>query len=232
MDNTAPIYYLLQSFKCTFPNFAFNSLSTRDIKNIIKSLKTKQKFFGYDEISTKLLKISFSFIISPLTHICYKSLSLGIFPDHLKYSEVKSVFKKRDKQSISNYRPISVVTSFSKVLEKAAYIQLYEHSIKNNILTEEQFGFKSKSATNDVIYKLTNEILIALNNKLMVGGLFCGLEKAFDCVSHKILLSKLEFCGVKGKTKLWFESYFRNRYQRVSITKSKLIEITCLLGKK
>jgi hypothetical protein len=147
---------------------------------------------------------------------------LGIFPDHLKYSEVKPIFKKGEKQIISNYRPISIVTSFSKVLEKAACIQLYEHSIKNNILAEEQFDFKSKSAKNDAIYKLTKEILIALNNKLMVGGLFCDLEKAFDCVNHEILHSKMEFCGVKGKAKLWFESYFRNRYQRVSITKNML----------
>jgi hypothetical protein len=66
------------------------------------------------------------------------------------------MFKKGDKQSISNYRPISHVTSFSKVLQKALCIQLYEHSIKNNLLAEEQFGFKSKSATNDAIYKLTN----------------------------------------------------------------------------
>jgi hypothetical protein len=107
------------------------------------------------------------------------------------------------------------------------HIQLYEHSGKNNILAEEQFGFRTKSATNNAIYKLTNEILIALNKKLIVGGIFCDLEKAFDCVSHKILLCKLEFYGLKGKAKLWFESYFRNRYQSVLITMC-LIKITFL----
>jgi hypothetical protein len=100
-------------------------LSTEDIRYIIKSIYTKNSH-GYDEISTKLLKLSSPFILSPLTHICNKSLALGIFLDHLKYSEIKPLFKKGDKHNISNYRPISVLTSFSKVLEKAVYIQLYE----------------------------------------------------------------------------------------------------------
>jgi len=107
-------------------------------------------------------------------------------------------------------------------LEKVVHIQLYEHSIKNNILADEQFGFRTKSANNNAIYKLINEILTALNNKLVVGGIFCDLEKAFDCVNHKILISKLEFYGVKGKAKLWFESYFSNRYPRVSIKNNVL----------
>jgi len=94
--------------------------------------------------------------------------------------------------------------------------------VKNNILADGQFGFRNKSVTNNAIYKLISEILIALNNKLMAVGIFCDLEKAFDCVSHKIILSKLEFYGVKGKAKLWFESYFSSRYQRISVTNNVL----------
>jgi len=75
---------------------------------------------------------------------------------------------------------LSVLTSFSKILEKAVRIQLYEHSSKNNILADEQFGLRNKSATNNAIYKLISEILIALNNKLMVGGNFCDLEKGLQ----------------------------------------------------
>jgi len=214
MDNTTLIHYLLQSFK-------FKLLSTRKIKTIIKSLKIKN-YHGYAELSTKLLKIRSPFIVSPLTHICSKSLSSGIFPDSLKYSEIKPLFKKGDKKKISNYRSISIITSFSKVLEKAVHIQLYEQRSKNNILPNEPFGFRNKSATNNAMCKLINEILTALNNKLMVGGIFYDLEKTFECTNHKILLSKLEFCGLKGKAKLWFESYFSNRYQRVLITNNVL----------
>jgi hypothetical protein len=179
-----PIHYMLQSFKSPFPNTELKLLLTREVQNTIKSLKLKN-FHGYDEISTKLLKISSPFIISPLTHICNKSLSSEIFPEHLKYSEIKPLYKKRDKLNISNYRPISILTSFSKVLTKAMHIQLFEHRSKNSILAEGQFGFSTKSTTNDAIYKLTKEILKALNIKLMVGGMFCDMENAFNCITIK-----------------------------------------------
>ena len=76
---------------------------------------------------------------------------------------------------------------------------------KHNILAEEQFGFRSYSATNKAVYKLINETLNALNSKFIVGGIFFNLEKTFDCLNHSILLSKLQFCGVNGKAKSWFE---------------------------
>jgi len=166
-----PIYYLLPSFNHKFSNFKLMPFSTKDIRNIIKSLNTKNSH-GYDEVSTKLLKLSSPFILSPLTHICNKSLALGIFPDRLKYSEIKPPFKKGDKLNISNYRPISLLSSFSKVLEKAAYIQLYEHCRKQNILVDEQFGFRNKLATTDAIFKLINEVQRALNKENYSGWHF------------------------------------------------------------
>jgi len=211
-----PTHYLLQSFNRMFSNFKLMPLSTKDIRNIIKSLNTKNSH-GYDKVSTKLLKLSPPFILNPLTHICNKSLALGIFPDHLKYSEIKPLFKKGDKH-ISNYRPISMLSSFSKVLEKAVYIQLYKHCSKHNILVDEQFGFRNKLATTDAIFQLINEVQIALNEKIIVVGIFCDLENAFDSINHDILISKLNFYGAEGKTLLWVKSYLSNRYQRVTLT--------------
>jgi len=101
------------------------------------------------------------------------------------------------------------------VLEKAAYIQLYEHCRKHNILVDEQFGFRNKLATTDATFKLINEVQIAFNEKIIVGGIFCDLEKAFDSTNHDILISKLNFYGAEGKTLLWFKLYLSNRYQRV-----------------
>jgi len=103
-------------------------------------------------------------------------------------------------------------------LEKVVFTQLYEHCSKLNILVDEQFGFRNKLATTDAIFKLINETQTALHEKITVGGIFCDLEKAFDSIHHGTLISKLDFYGVKGKTLLWFKSYFRNRYQRVTLT--------------
>ena len=101
----------------------FKYASTQEITSIIKSLNTKNST-GYDEISTKILKISDDYISSPLTHIVNKSISVGIFPERLKYSIINPVYKKGDKTDPVNYRPVSLLTAFSKVLEKVLYNRL------------------------------------------------------------------------------------------------------------
>ena len=127
---------------------------------------------GYDEISTKILKISANYISSPLTHIVNKSISTGIFPERLKYSIVNPVYKKGDKTNPANYRPISLLTAFSKVLEKVLYNRLIDFLDNNNLLNPQQFGFRKKLSTDDAIYKLTHKILTALNNKEIVDSYF------------------------------------------------------------
>jgi hypothetical protein len=86
---------------------------------------------------------------------------------------------------MANYRPISLLTSFSKVFEKIIYERLLQH-VNVNILVEEQFGFRPATSTNKTSYRLRNEILNAINERKVVGGIFCDLQKAFDCVNHNI----------------------------------------------
>jgi hypothetical protein len=105
--------------------------------------------------------------------------------------------KKGNKSEISNYRPISLLTSFSKIFE-VIFNRLCNHVNNNSILAQEQFGFGNNSSMETASYYLINNILEALNNKFIVGGIFCDLTEAFDCVNHTILLSKLEFYGITG----------------------------------
>ena len=122
---------------------------------IIKSLRTKDSC-GYDEIPIKILKLSAPFIISPLTYICNKSLSSGVFPGTLKYPIIKPVHKNGDKLLTTNYRPVSLLTFFSKIFEKLIYSRLYKHICTNN---REEYGFRVNSSTEAASYGLINEIL-------------------------------------------------------------------------
>jgi hypothetical protein len=113
-------------------------------------------------------------------------------------------------------RIISLLTSFSEVFEKRLYTQDYQHINQNNILVNELYGFRSNSSTLQAPYKLINDILLELINKVTVGGIFCDLENAFDGVNRDILLLKLEFVGIVSKAyNTLIESYLNDRYQKV-----------------
>jgi len=202
------------------PPLVFKSFSTNELTQIIKSLKTKNSS-GYDEINTKLLKI---YICSPVTHICNKSISTGIYPERLKFSIIKPLFKKGVRTSLSNYRPISLLTTFSKVIEKALYNRLIGHLNINSLLNPQQFGFRRNLSTDNAIFNLTHEILKALNSKMIVGSIFFDLEEAFESINHALLINKLPQYGILGKSKLLIQSYLTNRFQRVQLDNSFLDE--------
>jgi hypothetical protein len=131
----------------------------------------------YDEVSKKFFQISITYILSPVTYICNKVISIGVFPNTLKYSEIKPFLKKGNKTSIFNHMPISLLTSFSKIIENIIFKRLYDHTNINNILLKEQSGFRTNSSTEIAAYILINNTFSSLNNKLLVDGLFCDLQK-------------------------------------------------------
>jgi hypothetical protein len=116
---------------------------------------------------------------------------------------------------VSNYRPISLLTSFSKVLGKVMYNRVLKHLNSNSILDEEHYRFRKNLITEEATYELINELLSAVIDKLIVGGVFCDLAKTFGCVNQDILLFKLNFCGIIGTANEWIISYRSDRYQRV-----------------
>jgi len=241
-----PVSCLINSFYQPFPKMSWHNASTHEIEKIINPLNTKlnpichllallgahlilrvsrirvkslksKNTGGYDEISTHILKLNTPYIISLLTYICNAVLNTSTFPDRLKYAIIKPIFKKGDDQDITNYRPISLLTSFSKVIEKLIYARLLDHITTNSILVNEQYGFRTRCSNELATFSLINNILTAMNNNLKIGGIFCDLQKGFDCVNHEILLNKLEFYVIQGKFKTLIESYLTGRYQKVTL---------------
>jgi hypothetical protein len=124
------------------------------------------------------------------------------------------LYKKGDVTEMDNYRPISLLPVFSKVLEKAMCCRLNHHLEANKILAIEQYGFRKGLSTEHATFSLTDSILTAWNRKIYIGGIFCDLTKAFDCVNRDILIKKLQYYGVQELTLIWFKSYRPNRRQR------------------
>ena len=137
----------------------------------ICSLKAKDSN-GYDGISPKILKMCNSLISKPLSYIYNKSIQTGVFPDHLKYGIVTPLYKSGDRSSMSNYRPVSLLLVFSKVLERTMHCRLDQHLSINNILVTEQYGFRSDRSTEHAAHILIYGVLQALNSKLQVFGIY------------------------------------------------------------
>jgi hypothetical protein len=203
-ENIEAILFLKDSFPGNFLIINIIPITEAAIKSIVRFLKPKNSS-GYDEITSKIVKSCASVISLPLSYIC-NSLHTGIFPCRLKIAVVKPLHKKGNKFNISNYRLISLLPTFSKIFETALYSRLNQHLQTNNILFPEQYAFRKGMSIEDVAFRLTDSVLKSLNQKLRVGRIFCDLLKAFDCVNHEILLSKLHFYGIQGLTNDWFKS--------------------------
>ena len=141
----------------------------------------------------------------------------GVFPDRLKYAIIKPLLKNDGRCEVSDYRPACLLTSFSKVFGTVMQRRILQHLTNYNILSTEQYGFRLGLRADNATYKLTAEILNAMINKLLVGGIFCGLEKAFHCANHDILLSKLKFYGINDRDLQLYQSYLGNRCCRAAI---------------
>ena len=127
------------------------------------------------------------------------------------------IFKGGSRMVISNYRPISILPILSKVIEKLMQDRLSKFLIDNNIIYEHQYGFQKGKSTTLAVLDMCEKIVNSFENKKYACNVFLDFAKAFDTVNHHILVSKLEYYGIRGIANKWFESYLGNRYQSVKI---------------
>lgn len=147
-------------------------------------------------INMALLKKVKNNIKTPLMHICNLSLLNGCVPKKMKIAKVIPLFTNGNKHNFTNYRPISLLPQFSKILEKIFNTRLKKMVEKYKLINESQYGFRSKRSTSMAIIDATEELSNALDNKKIIIGIFIDLKKAFDTINHAILLKKLERYGI------------------------------------
>ena len=193
----------------------FEELNFDEFEEAFKSLK-RNKAADFDELSSNIIIDAYDNLKNILFHIFKVSIKQGIFPDSLKIAKVTPVFKSSAKDNISNYRPISILPVFSKVLERIMYNRVYNHLNSKGLLHEKQFGFQRNNSTEHAIFQLTRDIASSFEKGEYTLGVFIDLSKAFDTVDHQILIKKLQYYGIDGTALEWFKSYLSNRKQYIS----------------
>ena len=184
-----------------------------EISRIISSLKNSSYGIGSpNTILFKKIGIVLAPIISSLINECFLT---GTFPSILKSACITPVLKGGEVSSLTNYRPISILSLLSKIFEKCIHVRLTKFINKNGILNSNQYAYQKGISTTDAIINLTEEIYKNLNNKLYCTALFIDLRKAYDTVNHAILFKKLERYGLRGVVLDLFKSYLSSRSQCV-----------------
>ena len=189
--------------------------STTVINNAIFSLDL-HKSFGHDLIPPYFLRIASS-VIAPELHLFIQfSFTNDVFPENCTIAKIIPVFKKGNRQIPSNYRPISILTCFSKIIEKLIHTRLTKFWTKHNVLTCTQYGFQAKLSITHALLDVLTSCYENIHDNLYTGLIFLDLAKAFDTVCHDILLSKLDYCGIRGTAKDLLQSFLK-RKQFVSV---------------
>jgi len=193
-------------------SFYCQNTSYTEIIDIISNIKSTGSS-GPDNVPSLIIKHSKYAVADVLAYLCNYSFNEGVFPHCLKSSKVIPLFKNGDRKLVSNYRPISLLNVFSKILEKLMCNRLNSYLTKYNLLYEFQFGFRKDHSCTLALIDVINMVKREIGNKNNVMGLFMDLSKAFDMVSHEILLDKLFYYGLHDRTLNWFSTYLSNRTQ-------------------
>jgi hypothetical protein len=196
--------------------FYAEPVSEEELEKIILSFPNKYSA-GFDEIPMPVIKQARMFLLKPLAHIINSSFVSGIFPSKLKISKIITIHKKGDRTNPSNYRPVSIAPTISKIFERVIYLQLVTFLESNKLFDEEQHGFRRGKSVVSAAVDFLEDIIDAVDKGEHAAGIFMDLSKAFDSVSHNKLLESLREIGISNITLNWFSSYLSDRKQYVEL---------------
>lgn len=197
-----------------------------EISRIILNLKSKSSS-SHDYITTKHLKQLLPIIKAPLTILFNRCLTEGYFPNSLKIGKVIPIHKKNDPRLMNNYRPITLLPSLSKILEKLIAKRIHEFLVDTNMIDQNQYGFRPKHSTIDAITHLLGHITNSKEQNKLTLATFLDFSKAFDTIKHDTLLKKLYRLGIRGTANRLIENYLTNRkqYCEINNTSSEIIAL-------
>ena len=214
-NDVNPLDYIQSNSK----SIVIPDITVGDIINVIYSLNNSSA--GYDDMPASIMKKCIDEYITPLTYLINYSIRQGVFPDELKIAKIIPIFKSGNEQCANNYRPISVLSFFSKIYEKVMANFFTNFLDANDLLYNSQFGFRHNHSTSHAIITLIEKKSRALDTGKIVCGIFIDFRKAFDVIPHKTLLKKLYAYGIRGEIYNWFKSYLSDRSQFVQYQNSK-----------
>ena len=223
-QNISPTHLLKNNVKSLF----LKPITIFEITNLISDLDVNKSVPSIS-VPIKFIKLSSEAISPVLTTIFNLSFSTGCFPDLLKCSEIRPIYKSSSKAHCTNYRPVALLSPFAKLLEKCIYTRINNFFISNNLFFSNQFGFQKQSSTENAVLQIHQQLLESLEERKISCSIFVDLRKAFDTVDHEILLYKLEKYGVRGLPFNLLKCYFTNRLQQTIVNgiKSESENIIC-----
>ena len=203
----------MQDRTCTF---GLKPVKPEHVLQIMKALKNS-KSTGLDHLDTFVIKLVAPNILPALTHIINLSIRDGVFPAVWKKSKIVPLLKKGDALDPKNYRPVALLPIFSKILERAVFVQLVEYLETNNLLHPNHHGSRGNHSTTSALIQMYDTWLHEVEEEDMVGVMMVDLSAAFDMVDHDILLEKLKLHGLDSPAIQWFHSYLADRSQTVCV---------------
>ena len=204
----------------------FSDCTPEEIQKIISEFQKGKS----SDIPIHVVKKS-SLTICPLLSMLYNQcIDTGTFPDELKIGKISPIYKKDNEELLENYRPVSTLAIFGKIFEKIIYSRLYSFINSQNILYENQYGFRKQHSTNHAINYSVTHVQKLIREKNHVLGIFIDLSKAFDTISHEKLLYKLDKYGIRGNAHSLIGSYLSNRKQYVSVLGESSDELPVVFG--